>query len=152
MRVRATTFLNTALFGAVFVVALDRLAKAVALTIWKTQPLVIIDRWLSLNFSKNIFVAFSLPTFFNPIIIAGIVIVVLMAYTAKTIAARQWLETAALGWIIAGALSNLYDRLNYGYVIDYIDLSYFTVFNVADSMICLGVAVLMWRQLFSSSR
>ena len=45
--------------------------------------------------------------------------------------------------IIMGAASNLFDRLKYGYVIDYLDLKYFTVFNLADAMIIFGVAILL---------
>jgi hypothetical protein len=41
--------------------------------------------------------------------------------------------------VLIGAISNLYDRLSYSYVIDYLDLKYFTVFNVADAMIVLPV-------------
>ena len=46
------------------------------------------------------------------------------------------------GWmlVIAGASGNLYDRIRFGYVIDFIDLRVWPVFNVADSAICLGVA------------
>ena len=40
--------------------------------------------------------------------------------------------------IIFGAVSNLYDRLKYGFVIDYFDLKYFTIFNIADAMIFFG--------------
>ncbi len=46
-----------------------------------------------------------------------------------------------LGWlfIIAGALSNLYDRLVYGYVVDFLDFRFWPVFNIGDMSICLGV-------------
>lgn len=42
--------------------------------------------------------------------------------------------------IIAGAFSNLLDRIHFGQVIDYFDLKYFTVFNLADIMIVCGAA------------
>ncbi|MBU1778489.1 signal peptidase II, partial [Patescibacteria group bacterium] len=42
-------------------------------------------------------------------------------------------------FIIFGAISNLTDRLEYGYVIDYFSLKYFTIFNLADVMIVIGV-------------
>lgn len=49
----------------------------------------------------------------------------------------------AYGLILGGALSNLWDRLTLGQVIDFIDVFYHThhwpVFNVADSAICVGV-------------
>ena len=51
------------------------------------------------------------------------------------------------GLIIGGALGNLYDRVLYGFVVDFLDFSglYFPfVFNVADAAICTGVACLAW--------
>jgi lipoprotein signal peptidase len=46
--------------------------------------------------------------------------------------------------IILGATSNLADRFQYGYVIDYFDLKYFTVFNLADVLIVGGTIGLLW--------
>ena len=45
------------------------------------------------------------------------------------------------GWalVMAGALGNLYDRVHFGYVIDYLDFRVWPVFNAADTAICLGV-------------
>ena len=56
---------------------------------------------------------------------------------------KAWLLLA----IIFGAISNLFDRIKYGYVIDYLDLKYFTVFNLADVMIVGGVIGLGWQIL-----
>ncbi len=52
-----------------------------------------------------------------------------------------------VGFIIGGALGNLYDRLAYGYVVDFLDFSglYFPwVFNVADAAINVGIAFLLF--------
>ena len=46
---------------------------------------------------------------------------------------------------MGGALGNLVDRIRYGYVVDFFDLTVWPVFNVADSAICVGVAVLAWN-------
>ncbi|MDE2237203.1 MAG: signal peptidase II, partial [Elusimicrobia bacterium] len=45
--------------------------------------------------------------------------------------------------VLGGALGNLYDRLAYGFVVDFIDLRVWPVFNVADSCISVGAACLM---------
>ena len=50
--------------------------------------------------------------------------------------------------IAAGAASNFFDRIRYGAVIDYIDVRWFTVLNIADIMISVGAALLvlvLWR-------
>ncbi len=57
---------------------------------------------------------------------------------------------AALGYslIMAGAVGNLIDRLRLGEVVDFLDFYWgryhWPAFNVADSLVCLGAAVLVW--------
>ena len=47
-------------------------------------------------------------------------------------------------FIIAGAMGNLYDRIRYGYVIDFLDFRFWPVFNLADASICLGVFLIVF--------
>ena len=57
----------------------------------------------------------------------------------------------ALSMILGGALGNLIDRVRFGYVIDFLDFYYagyhFAAFNIADSAITLGAALLIWDSL-----
>lgn len=64
----------------------------------------------------------------------------------------RWLFVVALGLILGGALGNLYDRLVYGKVRDFIDFYKidYPIFNIADSMICIGVACLAWNMCFGA--
>lgn len=62
----------------------------------------------------------------------------------------------ALGLILAGALGNLWDRIWFKYVRDFIDLHlgqryHWPTFNVADSLICVGISIMVFSS-FSSSR
>ncbi len=61
---------------------------------------------------------------------------------------HQKLFCLALIFILGGALGNLIDRLIYGYVVDFLDFhwneSHFAAFNVADSSINIGAALLLW--------
>ena len=57
-------------------------------------------------------------------------------------------ERWALILIISGAAGNLIDRVRFGYVIDFIDLRIWPVFNIADSAITIGVSWIVWRMLF----
>ena len=50
---------------------------------------------------------------------------------------------AALGLLIGGSLSNLVDRVRLGHVTDFLDLGWWPAFNLADSFIVIGVAVLL---------
>jgi signal peptidase II len=69
-----------------------------------------------------------------------------LVYSWRT-PANQTLLQVALSLILAGALGNLYDRVLYGYVIDFIEVYYRTYrwpsFNVADSAITTGVGLLV---------
>ncbi|MFA6282355.1 MAG: signal peptidase II [Candidatus Omnitrophota bacterium] len=52
----------------------------------------------------------------------------------------------ACGLIAGGALSNLYDRIFIGYVVDYIDLRVWPVFNISDSAITVGAFLLFLNE------
>ena len=57
---------------------------------------------------------------------------------------EEWITRLAIGMIGGGAMGNLYDRLTIGRVVDYLDFQIWPyVFNFADSMIVIGVGLLM---------
>lgn len=64
---------------------------------------------------------------------------------------QRWLSIA-LSMIVGGALGNLYDRIVYGRVVDflqfYVSHLYWPVFNIADSAICIGAVMLFWDAMF----
>ena len=67
---------------------------------------------------------------------------------------RSGLVAVALGLVIGGALGNIYDRVVFGAVADFFQLHvaqfYWPAFNVADSVITIGVFLLVWDALFAS--
>jgi signal peptidase II len=56
---------------------------------------------------------------------------------------RHLLFPVALGLLIGGSVSNLADRLRLGHVTDFLDFGWWPAFNLADTFICLGVAILL---------
>ena len=74
------------------------------------------------------------------------------ALTVWLVRADRVLLTASLGLIIGGAIGNVIDRLRFGAVFDFLDFHAFgwhwPAFNVADSAISIGVAVLFVDSLF----
>lgn len=69
-------------------------------------------------------------------------IFLLLAFSEKH---KSKLFFVACGLIMGGALSNLYDRIFLGFVVDYIDIRIWPVFNIADSCICCGVGLILWE-------
>jgi signal peptidase II len=58
---------------------------------------------------------------------------------------------AALGLLIGGSVSNLIDRVRLGHVTDFLDVGSWPAFNLADSFIVVGVAILL-AALFAADR
>jgi signal peptidase II len=60
---------------------------------------------------------------------------------------HETLLAVALSLVLGGAIGNLIDRVAYGYVIDFLDVYYqdwhWPAFNIADSAICIGVALMV---------
>jgi signal peptidase II len=68
--------------------------------------------------------------------------------------ADEPMDVVGFSMVIAGALGNVADRIRYGAVVDFLDfhigIYHWPAFNLADTFICLGVLVLVYRQLFKS--
>jgi len=112
---------------------------------------------LSFNYAQNYGIAFS---FFNHlesnlwarlilILITFVCIVFLVNFLISYYWRQKFLYIAGLSLIIAGAFSNLLDRVHYGFVVDYIDVSFFTIFNLADAMITGGIILILFKELIT---
>lgn len=133
----------------IFFVSLDRFLKFFAFSN-HDYKLNLIGEILKFNFKKNYHIAFSLPLTGKMLIILIILIIILLIlFCLYRVNKGKYGESALLSLIILGASSNLYDRIKYGFVIDYLDLKYFTVFNLADAMIVTGVLLFMATTLFN---
>lgn len=137
---------NIFYYGAVFdLLVLDQVTKILAnnnLTDGKSIELI--PQFLSIAVSHNSAIAFSLPipgiyvAFVTPLLIAA-----LLYYIAKTCDTTKVINKIAMVLIVAGAIGNFIDRVRLGFVIDFIDFSFFPSFNCADSYLTIGVIVLL---------
>ena len=74
-----------------------------------------------------------------------------MFWLMTTLKKNQWVAQIAVGMLFAGALGNTHDRMfNLGSVVDFIDVNLhfppadpWPAFNIADSLLCVGVATLL---------
>ena len=78
--------------------------------------------------------------------VALIATTVLLIWLRKLKPTERWMAVT-ISLVLGGAIGNLYDRISYGYVIDFIDVYYKThhwpVFNIADSAISVGVVMML---------
>lgn len=89
---------------------------------------------------------FSLPVNFDVLVCLAVVIVLFIAYLFL----RSWqresrVESLALGLMLVGGISNVYDRLSVGGVIDVIHIAHVMSFNLADVYLTVGVLLLLVR-------
>ena len=108
---------------------------------------------LQWNLTRNSGMAFSQAQGIGPLIgIAALLVIVWLAWTSRMLTSR--VPAVAAGLIAGGALGNLADRvfrgdrILHGAVIDFIDLQWFPIFNVADMAIDVGGAIfVLWTVL-----
>jgi signal peptidase II len=130
------------------VVALDQLTKAWAINALADGPIAIIDGTLQFRLARNTGAAFSLFASGGPIVGIMAIGVVILIFVALGDASRR-LEAVALGLVLGGAVGNLLDRafrgddFLSGAVVDFVYTSFFPTFNVADTAITFGVALLL---------
>jgi signal peptidase II len=124
------------------------------------QSIPVIDGLFNFTYLRNRGAAFSflsdtswrLPFFIVVTLVAAVVIVVAL----KKMRDDQKLAHASLAMIFSGAIGNLIDRIRLGEVIDFLDVywksHHWPAFNVADSLICVGVALIVLDMLKEEHR
>jgi signal peptidase II len=139
---------------AVLVLVLDRITKRLVMANLRPgeswNPVAGLERWVSLTYVTNTGAAFGLFPDYGVVfmIIAVVVIVgIIFYYRYLAVPGNPWLIQISLGLQLGGALGNLVDRLLYGHVIDFVDFKFWPVFNVADSSLSVGVAILAFYLL-----
>ena len=149
------------LWLSLLVILLDQSTKQLAEALLNfAQPVSVLPFFdLTLLYNKG--AAFSILSdqsgwqrwFF--IVLALVVSLVMLIWLSRLKREEVW-QAAALGLIIGGALGNVIDRILFGHVIDFIHLHYaeyyWPAFNVADSAIFVGVAIMLFDALVLSAK
>lgn len=131
--------------AAALVFLLDQLTKSLAVHYLLPLGSVRLGGFLHLTYVENRGAAFGVlqnQTLF--FVIVGLVVVGGLALSYRYLPEVSPLLNVCLGLQLGGALGNLADRLRQGYVVDFVDLTWWPVFNVADSAIVLGVCVMAY--------
>ena len=97
----------------------------------------------SIHHVQNSGIAFGLFADATALVIAltALAVAWMLAFFARG-GARHPLLPVALGLVIGGSVSNLADRVRMGHVTDFLDLRFWPAFNLADTFIVAGVAIL----------
>src|SRR5881628_3327521 len=147
---------------AATVVVLDQIVKAIVLDrLALGVPVPIIDGFLSFTLVMNPGLAFGLlgglPTAWRWLVaLLSIVALLILARVAvRVLAEGGRIDTLAIGLVFGGAVGNLVDRARFGAVVDFVDVYFrgfhWPAFNVADSAITIGVAMLALAALADRS-
>ncbi len=136
-------------FVASFVFLLDRVTKIAAVSnLSYGQSIKILPNIFHFTFILNNGTAFGLLRGQNAALallsVSAITLIIFYLLKHKS---QGFGVSLALGLILGGALGNLFDRVRFGYVIDFLDFRVWPVFNVADSTITIGTVILAWNIL-----
>jgi signal peptidase II len=149
----AAARLAAALLAVALLLVADGASKRWAATELRARgPRTVAGGHLRLRYHENPGFAFGLwrgerrPVGFmvSSALVAAVLLGLLARQTLRARAGGWWL-TAGLAALLAGTFGNLRDRLERGYVVDFIDCSGWPLFNVADGCLCVGLALcLTW--------
>lgn len=141
------------LSGAMIVVG-DQISKLViSANMLEGQSIPVLPPVLYITYVRNPGAAFGLFANQTLLLILAAVVAAGLAWHYRSEFAEQGLRTKwGVALALAGALGNLTDRIRLGYVIDFLDIPVWPVFNVADMAIVAGVALLFWEVLTSGKQ
>ncbi|MBI3977889.1 MAG: signal peptidase II [Chloroflexi bacterium] len=141
------------LFGiAALTLALDQLTKRWVMANLVPNQSLFEDAPVRITYVTNTGAAFGLfqgSSYMFALIALAVVVLIVLYF--QVLATNSAFFRIALGLQLGGAVGNLIDRVRYGHVVDFVDLRFWPVFNVADSAIVVGVILLGYLMLFGPS-
>ncbi|ASK35078.1 signal peptidase II [Alloalcanivorax mobilis] len=149
------------LWLTVLVIALDQISKHLIVGRFQLYERLEVSGFFNLTLAYNTGAAFSFLAqaggwqrwFFA--LIAVVAAVLILTWLARLKPAER-LQGAALALILGGALGNLYDRIVLGHVVDFLDFYWgdyhFPAFNIADSAITIGAALIILDMILGGRR
>lgn len=125
---------------------IDLLIKSYLKNNFPFQSIPIIRNIFHITVVFNKGAAFGLLRGYNTFLTySSIILIVFLLNMIRKERPKTFIDKLMLGLILGGAFSNLYDRFFYGFVVDYIDLRVWPVFNLSDMGISIGVIILILR-------
>lgn len=130
----------------------DRFLKNLAILKKSDDIIALVPNHLYFSFHANENIAFSLPLGNQLALIISIILIILLSFFLCYIYQKKYSPIIIFSFLfmILGAISNVFDRLQYSFVIDYLYVPWFTVFNIADVMISLSAIFIIFIILFKN--
>lgn len=114
------------------------------------SPLPGLWRVFRITHTVNSGAAFGIfPNQGNFFIVIAVVVALAIILYYRYLPSGEWLVRLSLGLQLGGAIGNLLDRIRFGHVVDFVDIGFWPIFNVADASIVTGVSILaycLWRE------
>jgi signal peptidase II len=135
---------------ALFALACDQLTKWLVTSQLGLGDAVQVFPGVALHHVQNTGIAFGFFAGATPLVIlaTSAVVVWMLVFFGRS-GGRHPILPAALGLLVGGSVSNLADRIRLGHVVDFIEIPHWPAFNLADSVIVLGVGVLVATLLWA---
>ena len=150
---------NITIFLIIFLIfIIDLFTKYYAVNNLMLNHSVTINNYINLTLAFNYGAAFSLLNdaggwqrwFF---IVFSVIVIFIISYILKKDKEPEYI---AFSFVLAGAIGNLYDRVFYGYVIDFIEFHYknfyWPIFNIADIAISIGIIILLYSMFLKRNK
>jgi signal peptidase II len=147
-------------FIVIFIFLLDRFSKIYVIYLDKKffGSEIFSSKFLNIHLIWNEGIAFGLMSFDEKNLYNGLTFIIILVSIIILYTAYQYkgLKRYALLSIFAGSLGNIYDRLIYNAVPDFIDFHvndfHWFIFNIADIFITLGVVIMIMTEFFTNNK
>lgn len=139
----------TAIVG-IAIIIIDQLTKWWATSITRIP---LIGDFFSFRYAENTGIAFSLPLEGLILQIVTILFILLLGVLYYRMRAwTEWPKALFFGLVFGGAIGNAFDRFLRGFVVDFISVGSFPIFNIADMAVSIGVVGLLYCDLYVSKK
>lgn len=142
------------LIVAAIVVIVDQITKAMVIRAFgpleSGKSKEIIPNVLDFRYTENTGAAFSLfQGRSTTLLLIGVIVIGVLIYYYRALPQGQPVLRLAVGGVLGGAVGNIIDRVRLGHVTDWIHITHYPTFNVADSCITIGMMTLAISLLFT---
>jgi len=137
------------IFLGLFLFAIDRIFKYLSLNNFFYDNIIGLKNILYFDFFKNENIAFSIPVGNNFALFVSVIILFsfLIFYILKSKKENFFIFSSSFLLIFIGTISNIIDRIKFGYVIDYINILNINICNLSDLFIIIGFIIFSFKEI-----